>query len=202
MVDIEEFASSAVRLNIASILSSRPATLSELAAATGISVQGVLKHLNKLSRAGVLEEKTMSRGRYLRSRKLYSLKGRRVADYSEGDLLVATLGRAPEEPILRVGDAYQELDSLAQDVIILRRRARELSQRMRRVLEEITEDDGRMGGVIEGLGLLPDEQQIAYLIFAEDAPENARATLREHYGCDDPDAAMRAVSAKIKGARA
>ena len=102
---------------------------------------------------------------------------------------------------LRVRNSYEELDSLAQDVIILRRRARETAQRMRRVLDEITEDEGRVAGIIEGLGLSQDERQIAYLIFAEDEPENARRTLKEHYGCADPEAAIRAVSAKIKVAK-
>ena len=201
LVKVEDFASSSVRLRIANILSSRPATLSELAAATGISVQGVLKHLGKLSKAGVLREKTMPGGKYLRSRKLYYLKGRRVADYSDGDLVVATLGRSAEETPFRVKDAYQELDWLAQDIIILRRRARELSQRMRRVLEEVTEDESKVAALIEGLGLSPEEQQIAYLIFTEESPDNARATLKEHYGCADPDAAIRAVSAKVRGVR-
>ena len=47
LVNIEQIASSRLRLKIASLLSSRPATLSELSVLTGISVQGVLKHLKK-----------------------------------------------------------------------------------------------------------------------------------------------------------
>lgn len=201
MVSVSDLSTSTVRLKIANILSTRPATLSELADATGISVQGVLKHLKKLADVGILEEKEMRGGKYLRGRKLYHLNGRKVADYSEGDLLVATLGRASEEGPVRVKDAYQELDWLAQDIVILRRRARELSQRMRRMLDEVTEDESRMGALIEGLDLSQEEQQIAYLIFAEHTPENARKTLRDHYGCVDPDAAMRSVSAKIRRPR-
>jgi len=198
LVTIEEVASSRVRLKIANLLSSRPATLSELAALTGISVQGVLKHLNKIAEQGMLKEGTMKGGRYLRQRKLYSIESRKIADYSEGELLVATIGRSEREPPLRVKDAYQELDWLAQDIIILRRRARELSHRMKRVLEEVTEDESRIGALIDGLPLFPEEKQIAYLIFAEDTPERARAILKQHYGCRDPDSAMKDIVAKVR----
>jgi len=198
LVTIEEVASSRVRLQIGNLLSSRPATLGELASLTGISVQGVLKHLKKIGDQGMLEEETMKRGRYLKQRKLYFIRSRKIADYSEGELLVATLGRSVREPPVKVKDARDELDWLSQDIVILRRRARELSHRMKRVLEEVTEDEGRIGALIDGLSLSPEEKQIAYLIFAEDTPEHARAILKEHYGCADPDAAMEAVAAKVR----
>jgi predicted transcriptional regulator len=198
LVNIEQIASSRLRLKIASLLSSRPATLSELSVLTGISVQGVLKHLKKISEEGILQEEKMKGGRYLRQRKLYFIESRKIADYSEGELLVATLGRSGKEPPLKVKDTYEELDWLAQDIVIMRRRARELSHRMKRVLDEVTEDEARIGALIDGLSLAPEERQIAYLIFAEDTPDNARAILRKHYGCRDPDAAMKAVAAKIK----
>jgi predicted transcriptional regulator len=198
MVTIEEVASSRVRLKIANLLSSRPATLSELSALCGISVQGVLKHLKKIESEGLLKEENMEGGRFLRQRKLYSIESRKIADYSEGELLVATIGRSSKEEPTRVKDAYQELDGLAQDIILLRRRARELSQRMKRVLEEVTEDEARIGGLIDGLSLAPDEKQIAYLIFTEDSPDHAGTILKEHYGCRDPEAAMKSVVTRIR----
>ena len=73
---------------------------------------------------------------------------------------------------------------------------------MKRVLEEVTEDEARIGGLIDGLSLAPDEKQIAYLIFAEDAPEHARAILKQHYGCRDPDSAMKDVVAKVRRGKA
>ncbi len=201
LVTIEEVASSRARLRIANLLSSRPATLGELADLTGISVQGVLKHLVKLRDEGILAEKKMRGGRFLSQRKLYYVESRKIADYSEGDLLVATIGRSLREPPLKVRDTYEELDWLAQDIVIMRRRARELSQRMKRVLDEVTEDEARIGALIEGMSLSPEEEQIAYLIFAEDTPEHARAILKEHYGCSDPEAAMKAVVTKVRRGR-
>ncbi len=201
LVTIEELASSRARLKIANLLSSRPATLSELSAITDISVQGVLKHLKKIDDLGILKEENMKGGKYLRQRKLYSLQRRRVADYSEGELIVATTGLAAKEPTQKVRNPFEELDWLAKDIIILKRRARELSHRMQRVLEEVTEDEGRISALVDGLSLAPDEKQIAYLIFTEDRPERVAAILRDYYGCTDPAAAIKAINDRIRRVR-
>lgn len=200
LVDIEEIASSKLRLKIANLLSSRPATLSELSALTGISVQGVLKHLGKISEQGLLKQENMKGGKYLKQRKLYSIERRKIADYSEGDLLVAAAGVSVKEASRKVKDAYDELDWLAKDVIILRSRARDLSHRMQRVLEEVTEDEARISSLIAGLALAEDEKQIAYLIFTEDVPERVAAILSDYYGCSDPKGAVAGVIERIKGA--
>ena len=92
LATIEDIANSRVRLTIASLISSRPRTLGELAETTGISVQGVLKHLSRLSASGMVKTKNLPSGRYLRPRKLYFIEDRRVANYSEGEMIVATLG--------------------------------------------------------------------------------------------------------------
>jgi predicted ArsR family transcriptional regulator len=201
MPAIEEIANSRARLTIASLISSRPRTLGELAETTGISVQGVLKHLKKLSDSGMLKVKNIPAGRYLRPRKLYYIDTRRVADYSRGDMIVATLGDGRDGSLsdqTGSGDPYAELDRLAQDIIILRRRARELSIRMKRMTEEVTENESRIARLIEGLSLTPEEKQIAYLIFGDDRPEQARRILEEHYGCHNPEAAIRDVADKIR----
>ncbi|MDA4114669.1 MAG: helix-turn-helix domain-containing protein [Thaumarchaeota archaeon] len=207
MPAIEEIANSRARLTIASLISSRPRTLGELAEETGISVQGVLKHLKKLSEAGMLKVKNIPAGRYLRPRKLYFIDTRRVADYSRGEMIVATLGDEMEgststEPTAPASDPYAELDRLAQDIILLRRRARELSIRMKRMTEEVTENESRIARLIEGLSLSPEEKQIAYLIFGDDRPEQARRILKEHYGCHNPEAAILDVVEKIRGSGA
>ena len=200
MTAIEEIASSRARLTIGSLISARPRTLGELAETTGISVQAVLKHLKKLSESGIVESKSLASGRYLRTRKLYFIRTHRVADYSEGEMIIATLGGGhPAEPPTAVKDPYAELDSLAQDVILLRRRAREVSERMKRMIEDVTETEARISRLIEGLRLSPEEKQIAYLIFGDDRPEQARRTLRNQYGCGDPEGAIKEVVEKIKG---
>jgi predicted ArsR family transcriptional regulator len=206
LADIQEIASSRPRLTIASLISSRPRTLGELAETTGISVQGVLKHLRRLSDAGLVRAVDLPSGRHLRARKLYRIDSRKVSDYSEGDTIVATLatteadgeedrdggeGRGPDDP-------YAELDRLAQDVIMLRRRASELSERMNRAMREVARTEVAIAALIDGLDLSPEERQIAYLIFGDDGPEQARRTLRQHYGCLDPEEAIRDVTQRMR----
>jgi predicted ArsR family transcriptional regulator len=197
MAAIEDIANSRARLTIASLISSRPRTLGELAETTGISVQGVLKHLKRLSESGILKEKSLTSGKYLRPRKLYYIDTRRVAEYSQGGMIVATLGNETSVGDLKVDDPYTELDRLAQDIILLRRRARELSERMKRMIEEVTEDESRIARLIDGLNLSSEEKQIAYLIFGDDRPELARRVLREHYGCKNPEEAIEDLVEKM-----
>jgi predicted transcriptional regulator len=201
MTTIEEIASSRVRLTIANLLSSRPRTLGELAETTGISVQGVLKHLKVISRSGILKTKSLAHGRFVRARKLYYIDTRRVADYSQEDMILATIGaeKVPGEVV--AGEPYVELDRLAQDVILMKRRVRDLSERMRRMMEETTEDESRISHLIEGLALTPEERQIAYLLFGDDRPEKVRRILRQHYGCSSPDQAIEAVAEKLREVR-
>jgi DNA-binding transcriptional ArsR family regulator len=206
LVTIEEVAGSRTRLTIANLLSSRPRTLGELAAETGISVQGVLKHLKKLSEAGLtLKERTIPNGAYLRSRKLYFIEETKVVDFSQGDLLVAATRRRPvSDPHGTTtgggegGDQAEELDRLAQDMIIVRRRVREVSKRLDRMISEVVEDEALIMSLIESLDLDPGERQIAYLIFGDDSPEGVRRILREHYGCADPDMAINRVTLRLK----
>ena len=202
MAKIEDIANSRARMTIASLISSRPRTLGELAETTGISVQGVLKHLKRLSDLGLLTTKSLHSGRHLRQRKLYYISTRKVAGYSDEGMIVATLGEEAPSDGLVVDDAYGELDKLAQDIILLKRRARELSDRTKRMIEEVTENESRIARLIDGLKLTPEERQIAYLIFGDDGPEKARRILREHYGCRDPEEAMREVSEKLREAGA
>ncbi|MGA2198521.1 MAG: helix-turn-helix domain-containing protein [Nitrososphaerales archaeon] len=197
MAAIEDIANSRARLTIASLISSRPRTLGELAETTGISVQGVLKHLKRLSESGILKEKSLPSGKYLRPRKLYYIDTRRVADYSQGGMIVATLGNETSLGDLKVDDPYTELDRLAQDIILMRRRARELSERMKRMIEEVTENESRIARLIEGLNLSSEEKQIAYLIFGDDRPELARRVLKEHYGCKSPEKAIEDLVEKM-----
>src|ERR1039458_1903350 len=89
-------------------------------------------------------------------------------------MVVATLGEQTGAGDLIVDDPYAELDSLAQDVIVMRRRARDLSARMKRMIDEVTENESRIARLIEGLKLSSEEKQIARLIFGEHGPEQAR----------------------------
>jgi homoserine kinase len=82
----------------------------------------------------------------------------------------------------------------------MRRRARDLSARMKRMIDEVTENESRIARLIEGLKLSSEEKQIARLIFGDDGPEQARRILREYYGCRNPESAIQDVVEKLSGA--
>src|SRR5271157_4815434 len=126
-----EILSSRSRLVIADLLSTRPRTLGELADKTGVSIQAVLKHLQKLDQMGMLEKKSVS-GREISARKLYSLKGAHLGDYSAGSLTVVSMARreggssASRSPVT-------DLEALAEDVLVQRRRIREQARKLGRM---------------------------------------------------------------------
>ena len=91
---LPEVVSSRTRLKVADLVSARPRSLGELAAATGISIQGVLKHLRKLEELGLVEGKNV-RSPDLAVRKVYAAKGVRLGDFSAGDLTLVKLSGNP-----------------------------------------------------------------------------------------------------------
>ena len=200
LVGIEQVASSRARLLIASLLSVRPRTLGELAELTGISVQGVLKHLGKLREFGSMTELELRGGKYLKYRKLYSIQKRRVGDFSFGDLMIAHISRTAPEGDLQVQKPYDELESLAEDMIISRRRIRGIARRIGKQIEDVAYSEERLERMIKSIGLEPEEQQIASILFTEDRPAEARRLLSRHYGCERPEDAIREVMARMRRA--
>lgn len=200
MGGIDDVVSSKLRMRIASLISIRPRTLGELADTTGISVQGVLKHLAKLRRSGFLTETELRDGKHLKYRKVYSIEGRRIGDFSQGDLMVAHVSREAIGEERKVKNAYEELETLAEDMIIARRRIRDITKRMERLIEELVRSQERLMRITQTIGLNKEEEQIASVLFTEDGVEETKKILSRYYGAEDVDEAMRDVLRKIKGA--
>lgn len=197
MPSIEVIASSRVRLTVASLLTVRPRTLTELSELTGVSVQAVLKHLAKLDAEGLLAHASLGPGELLRPRKLYSLRTRGVEGYAHEDMIVAALTRP--SPAGEPATGYEDMEGLAEEVIFMRARMRDVLKRLERTIGEVAEEEARLRGSIEGAGLTPEERQIAYVVFTEDDAERAREVLRTHFGCSDPEAAVARVVGKLRG---
>ncbi len=134
---LEEVVSSKARLRIADLISVRPRTLRELADLTGISVQGVLKHLSRLEKLGLLSE-TKVDGGALPIRKVYSIKGVRIGDFSHGDLTVVKVTASTERPA-HSEEPLRELESLAADALVQKRRVRDQTRRLGRMIDELVE---------------------------------------------------------------
>jgi predicted ArsR family transcriptional regulator len=198
MPSIESIASSRVRLSIASLITIRPRTLTELAELTGVSVQAVLKHLARLDREGLVGRSSLGQGEHLRQRKLYSLKTAGVEGYAHKDIIVAAL-TSPRPAAGTAPGRYSELEGLAEEVIFRRARMRDVLKRLERAIGEVAEEEARLRGAIEGVGLSPEDKQIAAVIFTEDDAQSAKTVLRKHFGCPDPEAAVAEVVGKLGG---
>ncbi|MDV3293811.1 MAG: helix-turn-helix domain-containing protein [Nitrososphaerales archaeon] len=180
---IEGVVSSKARLRIADLISVRPRTLRELAALTGISVQGVLKHLDKLSKLGLVAEKRVAGGS-IPVRKLYSMKGLRIGDFSQGDLTIVKMSRSPERAA-KSEDAVRDLESLAADAIVQRRRIRDQARKLGRTIDEFVDTETRIDAIIRALKVKDDERLLVQTAFTEESLEEAERALREHHGLRD-----------------
>jgi len=186
---------------IGQLISTRPRTLRELADRTGISIQGVLKHLEKLKKIGLIEERTLSRPKYLAVRKAYSLKGSNLGDFSRGSLMIVNLSAEREEEELGAAkDVYADLNRMAEELLIQGRRIKNQARRLQRMIDEFSATESRLKSSVESLDLDPEEKLIAETVFTEDTMESAAKVLSKFYGCRSPDQAIRDVVAKVKKA--
>lgn len=157
--------------------------MGELAAATGISIQGVLKHLRKLEELGLVEEKSV-RSPGLAVRKVYAAKGGRLGDFSAGDLTLVKLSRkspAPaEEP-----DRPVDLEYLAEEAILRRRRIQDQTRRLGRMIDDLIEDESRIMAALDSMDLNDTERLILQVIFTEESLEEGEHVLSEYFGLRD-----------------
>jgi len=195
---LEGIVSSKHRLILANLLSVRPRTLRELAGITGISIQGVLKHLSKLREFGLLEERQVKGAKYLNVRKVYALKASSIGDYSRGSLMVVNLSREFEEPIKLGKDVYAELDGLAEEVLIQRRRVNDQTRRLQRMIDNLAATESRLRRGVESMDLSTEEKLIAEILFTEDTFADAVRVLSRHFGCTRSEEAVRAVMRKVR----
>ncbi len=187
-------------MKISSLVSIRPRTLGELADTTRISVQGVLKHLARLRKSGLLTESELRDGKYLKYRKVYSIERRRIVDVSQGDLMVAYISKEFNLQEGRVRTAYEELETVADDAIIARRRIRDTIKKLERLIEELSYSQQRLMTITRTIGLDREEEQIARILFTEDGIDDTKKILSRYYGLKDAEVSVRRVIQKIKGA--
>jgi predicted transcriptional regulator len=191
-----ELLSSPSRLKIADLLSVRPRTLGELADETGISVQAVLKHLEKLDRLGIVEKRKVS-GRDVSARKVYLTKGAFVGDYSYGDLTIVNMTRRGHVKY-ESADPVGELESLAEDTLVQRRRIREQVRKLSRMISQLVDSEDRLSGIIEGLGLDDEECLLVQTMFTEETLGDAERALARTHGMRDPRRSIERALAKAR----
>lgn len=180
---LDEVLSSGVRLKIADAISQRPRTLGELSYTTGISVQGVLRHLRRLEKVGLIEERRVTASAP-KARRVYAAKGAILQDYSAGNLTVAKLVETwPEARRPRKQGA--ELESMAAEVLILRRRVREEAKRIGKMIDEAAQSQEELEAALAGMHLSEEERLILEVILTEETVEDGIRALSKFYGMED-----------------
>lgn len=193
---VQEILSSKTRLKIADLLSTRPRTLKELADASGISVQAVLKHLDKIDKLGLLREQKVAGGG-VQARKLYSVKGVRLGDFSTGGVTIVKMTESvPVEA--RSKDVVSELESLAEDALVQRRRIREEARRLGRLIDGLVESETRLDWLISSLGLDDGDALVLRTVYTEETLEDAERVLGSVYGFADPRRSIDRAIGKAK----
>jgi predicted transcriptional regulator len=190
-----EVMASISRLTIADLISKRPRTLKELSDKTGVSMQAVLKHLDKLDGLGLLEKRSVT-GSEISARKLYSMKGLYVEDFSTGDLTIVNFSKEGAEPQASKS-TVKDLETLAVDNIILRRQIREKARRLQRSIGRLVENEEKLKRTIEGLELNDEERLILQTAYTEETLDEAEKALRATHDIPDPRRSIDRAKSKV-----
>lgn len=180
---IDEVLVQGARLKIADAVSVRPRTLTELADLTGISVQGVIKHLKRLAQLGLVEERKAPAS-VTKARRVYVARSASVGDYSAKDLAIVKLSRATR-PEKRRPAKNQDLESLAADVLFQRRRIRDEARKLGKMIDRLVEEEELLNGALEAGPYTDDERLILLSLLTEETIEDGVRVLSKYYGVED-----------------
>jgi DNA-binding transcriptional regulator GbsR (MarR family) len=180
---INEILVQGARLKIADAVSLRPRTLTELADITGISIQGVIKHLKRLAQLGLVEERKAP-GSVTKARRVYVARGASVGDYSSRDLAIVKLSKA-NRPEKRRHAKSQDLESLAADVLFQRRRIRDEARKLGKMIDRLVEEEELLNGALEAGPFTDDERLILLSLLTEETIEDGVRVLSKYYGVED-----------------
>lgn len=177
--DLDLILSSRVRLRIADMIARRPRTLSELSEETGITVQGVLKHLGVLERLGAVKKLKVS-GREMRVRRVYAAGEQKVRDFSMGDLVIVRVlpAKLPSE----TPEADLDIEASAEDITLLRFKVTDQSRRLLRAIDDLVSEQENMNRAIERKSAGTTEELILKTIFDDENLATTEGVLIRHYG--------------------
>lgn len=180
---IDEVIVQGARLKIADAVSIRPRTLTELADLTGISVQGVIKHLKRLAQLDLVEERKAPAS-VTKARRVYVARNASVGDYSAKDLAIVKLSRAAR-PEKRRHAKNQDLESLAADLLFQRRRIRDEARKLGKMIDRLVEEEELLNGALEAGPFTDDERLILLSLLTEETIEDGVRVLSKYYGVED-----------------
>ena len=180
---LAEVLASRVKLRIEGALAVRPRTLGELASLSGITVQGVLRHLKRLQELGLVEERRAPVSAP-KARRVYAAKSSSVGDYSTPDLVVVkATGKLPPSGAAR--RHAPDLEQMAGDILMRRRRVRDAARRLGRMIDEVADDQEALAATLDGLGLSDEDRLILEVLLTEETYEEGARALSRYYGIED-----------------
>jgi DNA-binding transcriptional ArsR family regulator len=179
---LDEVLSSSAKLKIENALSVRPMTLAELASTTGITVQGVLRHLKRLAELGLAEEKRLTT-RNLKARTVYAAAGEVIGNHSTSDLIVVKPTR--KLPTGTRAGGPLSLEERAADILLLQRRIKDQAKKLGRLIDELADEREALRSGVEGLRVSPEEGLILEVILTEETLEDGLRVLARYYGIED-----------------
>lgn len=180
---LTEVLSSRVRLKIEDAIAVRPRTLGELSTVTGISVQGVLRHLKRLAELGLVEERKAP-PRAPKARRVYSASSALMGDYSTADLMVVKSTEMRHPPAPGPGRA-QSMESMAGEVLIQRRRVRDQARRLARMIDDLVSAQLWLRSALNGMSLGDEARLVLEVLLTEETIEDGVKALSRYYGIED-----------------
>ena len=179
---MSEVLSSNPRLQIADAVSLRPRTLGELSSLTGISVQGVLRHLKKLGELGLVEERKLAAATP-KARRLYASGSTNLSDYSIPGLMVV---KATERVPPRGGAQMpKDLELMSGELIIHRRRIADEARKLGRMIDEMVDEEEALTAAIGTLSLTETQKLILQVLLTEETKVDGERVLSRYYGIED-----------------
>lgn len=142
-----------------------------------------MKHLRALKSLDLIEvSKPHVKG--LKVHKLYSLKSHSIGDFSTADTMIVKmsgLGRPSQKESVRTED----LELMAEDTLIERRRIREQAKRLDRLIDELVSGESNLRAALGDLELGNEDKVILNVFYSEDSMEDAERVLSRYYGLKD-----------------
>ncbi len=180
---MSEILSSRARLLVADAVSVRPRTLGELSSLTGISVQGVLRHLNRLSELGLVEERKLARSAP-KARRVYAAKNTSLTDLSTAGLTVVKATEQTPGPE-RAGPPPHDLERMSGELLVQRRRIAEEAKKLGRMIDDLVDNQGALLSALDRVASDDMQKLILQVLLTEETRADGERVLSRYYGIVD-----------------
>ena len=121
-----------------------------------------------------------------------------MRDFSTGDM---TLVKLSEEPPIDTTDKgrFLNLEGLAEETILQRRRVKEHARRLGRMIDDLVENETRVRSTLEQTKNLTDtERLVLQVLFSEETMEDGERVLLDEFGLKGGTDSVARVLSKVR----